>query len=112
MQQAFLASTGHVLGCPLGNLALEMSTQDEVLRQRIDTLFRGPERRIEATLEEAKRDGSAPHVDPASASRAVFAYMEGLLLMAKTRNDPALVRELGRSAVALVTGGEATSSAA
>src|SRR5258708_271849 len=28
--------TGHMRGCPLGNLTLEMSTQDEVIRSRVE----------------------------------------------------------------------------
>ncbi len=103
IQGEYQALTGHVLGCPVGNLALEISTQDETLRKHLERLLRGPEERIAATLEEAKRDGSAPGIDPARAARAIFAYMEGALLMAKTRNDAEVVRELGRGAVALAT---------
>ncbi|SCZ63256.1 TetR/AcrR family transcriptional regulator [Thiohalomonas denitrificans] len=97
--------SGHVLGCPFGNLALEMSTQDEVIRGRVDAVFRLAERRIEQALEAALADGSAPHIDPPSAARAVFAFMEGALLMAKTRNDAKAVSTLGRSALALLTAG-------
>jgi TetR/AcrR family transcriptional repressor of nem operon len=92
---------GCVLGCPFGNLALEMSTQDEVLRQRIDGLFHTLERRIERTLEAAKADGSAPHVEPPSAARAIFALLEGALMVAKTRNDPNPISAMGRGAVAI-----------
>ncbi|WP_303904495.1 TetR/AcrR family transcriptional regulator [Thiohalomonas denitrificans] len=102
-QRAQARVAGHVLGCPFGNLALEMSTQDDVLRDRLDALFRAAERHIEKALEAARADGSASRVDPPSAARAVFAYMEGALLMAKTRNDPEAVVTLGRSALALVT---------
>jgi len=94
---------GHVLGCPFGNLALEMSTQDEMLRARLESQFGAVERRSEDALEAARADGSAPDIDPPSAARAVFAYMEGALLMAKTRNDPDTVRALGRSVLGLIT---------
>lgn len=104
-QRAQAETAGHVLGCPLGNLALEMSTQDEALRRHLEHLFRGAERRIEQALEAARADGSAPDVDPPSAARAIFAYMEGALLMAKSRNDPETIRLLGRSALGLVIHG-------
>jgi TetR/AcrR family transcriptional repressor of nem operon len=102
-QAAWADATGHVPGCPLGNLALEMSTQDEALREHIARLFTAAERRIEQALEAARADGSAPDIDPPAAARALFAYMEGALLMAKTRNDPEIVRNLGRPAMDLIT---------
>lgn len=102
LQREYFERTGHVLGCPLGNLALEMSTQDTFLRERVDALFRAAERRIAGSLKAASADGSLPGVEPESAARSVFAYMEGLLLMAKTRNDPDLIRDSGPAAVALV----------
>lgn len=102
LQEEYRQLTGTVLGCPLGNLATEMSTQDEILRLRLDQLFQGAERKIEATLAEALEDGSAPGIDPAAGARAIFAYMEGLLLMAKARNDTTCIRELGRAAAGLV----------
>ncbi len=104
VQREFMEQSGQVLGCPLGNLALEMSTQDPLLRARIEALFQAAEQQIAQTLEEARQDGSAPDIDPAGAARALFAYMEGVLLMAKTRNDPECIRELGRNALALVCG--------
>ena len=30
---------GYVLGCPMGNIALEMSTQDEPIRKKVEMLF-------------------------------------------------------------------------
>src|SRR5262245_36816337 len=38
-QQAQKRTTGHMRGCSLGNLALEMSTQDEVIRGRVEHYF-------------------------------------------------------------------------
>lgn len=102
-QRSQAKAAGHVLGCPLGNLALEMSTQDDELREHLERLFVAAEQRIERALNAARADGSAPDIDPPGAARAVFAYMEGALLMAKTRNDPETVRSLGRSVLALVT---------
>lgn len=99
-QQA--AVGGQVLGCPLGNLALEMSTQDEVIRQHIASLFQQAEQRIEESLRQAQAEGGF-HGDPAITARALFAYMEGVLLIAKTSNDPEQVRLLGRSALALTS---------
>jgi TetR/AcrR family transcriptional repressor of nem operon len=87
--------TGQVLGCPFGNLAGEMSTQDEVLRQRLKQIFRDLEAPIEAVLEEAMAAGELEELDSRATASAMVAYIEGLTLMAKTLNDPEVVKTLG-----------------
>ena len=94
-------STGHVQGCPFGNLAGELGSQDEQVRERIDGIFRQAEAAIEQALREAVALGELPDIDTAAAARAIFAYAEGLILTAKTRNDAELIRDLGRRAVQL-----------
>ncbi len=93
--KAVKAETGQVLGCPYGNLAGEMSTQDEVIRERLKRIFRDLEAPIEQLLEEAMAAGDLPALDSRATAGAMVAYLEGLTLMAKTWNDPAVVRTLG-----------------
>ena len=38
-QRTTFDATGHVWGCPVGNLALELSTQDEPIRQKVQQVF-------------------------------------------------------------------------
>ena len=38
-QQAQKQAGGHMRGCPLGNLTLEMSTQDELIRMQVERFF-------------------------------------------------------------------------
>jgi TetR/AcrR family transcriptional repressor of nem operon len=87
--------TGQVLGCPYGNLAGEMSTQDEVIRERLKRIFRDLEAPIEQVLEEAMAAGDLAELDSRATAGAMVAYLEGLTLMAKTWNDPEIVRTLG-----------------
>jgi TetR/AcrR family transcriptional repressor of nem operon len=87
--------TGQVLGCPYGNLAGEMSTQDEVIRERLKRIFRDLESPIEQVLEEAMAAGELAELDSRATAGAMVAYLEGLTLMAKTWNDPEVVRTLG-----------------
>ena len=47
--------------------------------------------------------GELPPIDVEQASMAVIAYGEGILLLAKTRNDPELIRDLGQGIRQLVT---------
>lgn len=94
-QKAIRDSTGHVLGCPFGNLAVEMSTQDEPIREKVAAIFRGLQARFRETLEEAGERGEVGDIDIAATAQAMFAYMEGVMLMAKTDNDPEVIRRLG-----------------
>ena len=88
-------ATGQVMGCPYGNLAGEMSTQDEVIRERLKRIFRDLEAPIEEVLEEAMAAGDLAELDSRATAGAMVAYLEGLTLMAKTWNDPEVVRTLG-----------------
>jgi TetR/AcrR family transcriptional repressor of nem operon len=88
------AATGHVWGCPAGNLALELSTQDEPIRQKVQQVFEVMAGRIEQLLQEAVQTGELPELDTAVTAQALVAYIEGVLLIAKTWNDPAIIRQL------------------
>jgi len=91
---------GHVLGCPFGNLAAEISVTDEPMRRKIDDVFARFAHAIERTLREAVAAGElSDDTDPPSAARALVAYFEGVRLLARTHNDPSLVRTLGRHAL-------------
>jgi TetR/AcrR family transcriptional repressor of nem operon len=94
-QRALKDQTGQVLGCPYGNLAGEMSTQDEVIREHLLRIFRDLEAPLEAALEEAVEAGDLAEQDCRATASAMVAYLEGLTLMAKTRNDPEVLRQLG-----------------
>jgi TetR/AcrR family transcriptional repressor of nem operon len=93
---------GQMLGCPLGNLALELSTHDPSLRQKLNEAFSTWTQMIEHALREATDRGSLPPLDVSTTAQEVIAYFQGVLLLAKTRNDPTLVKELAQGAVHLV----------
>lgn len=102
-QKQTKAATGHILGCPFGNLGCEMSTQDEVLRTKVETIFRASEQPFEQALQEAVARGDLPAIDTGVTAQAIFAYVEGILMVAKTRNDPEVIRDLGQRALQLAT---------
>jgi len=87
--------TGQVFGCPFGNLVGEMGSQDEVIRTRVKRIFSDLEVPIQQVLEEAVSAGDLPELDSRGTACAMVAYLEGLSLMAKTHNDPEIVRKLG-----------------
>ena len=84
------AGGARVLGCPLGNLALELATWDEELREALRRGFDRQVADLEAVLREARRAGEiGADVDIGAAARALVALLEGHLLFAKLRNDAA-----------------------
>ncbi|MFO8154310.1 TetR/AcrR family transcriptional regulator [Thioalkalivibrio sp.] len=96
-QRQAAPAPGHLPGCPFGNLALELATSDEVIRQRLQSVFADIESRFASVLEEAVAAGEIDNIDIAATARAMLAYIEGVLLMAKTANDPELIRQLGHA---------------
>jgi len=102
-QLAQKRSGGHMRGCPIGNLTLEMSTQDELIRVRVEQFFREWLRYFERIVSEAKVQGIVPAtLDVAVTAQALLAYFEGVVLLAKGRNDPALIATLRSGTLALM----------
>ena len=97
-------SGGHVLGCPFGNLAAEVGGSEPVLTRRADESLRRFSELIRDALQEAKRRGDvARSLDVGKTTDAILAYFEGVMLLAKMRNDPSLIRRLAPLAVQLAT---------
>jgi len=102
-QQAQKQNSGHMRGCPIGNLTLEMSTQDELIRARVEQFFREWLSYFEQMLGEAKEQGIVPAtLDTAVTAQALLAYFEGVILLAKGRNDPALIHILRLGTLSLM----------
>jgi len=86
---------GRMLGCLFGNLTLEVSTQDDILRAKLLAIFARAKSRFEATLAEAVADGALAPLDATRTAEAMLAYLEGVILLAKAQNDPELLHRLG-----------------
>lgn len=94
-QRGTSARTGRLPGCPFGNLALEMATSDDVIRRKLEGVFASLQARFEHVLEEALTAGEIDSdVDIPATARAMLAYFEGVMMMAKTANDPEVIRQL------------------
>ncbi len=96
-QKAAKDLEGRMPGCLFGNLALELSTRDEVLRAKLNAVFDKAGARFHETLEEAVELGQIPPLDTVSTAQAMLAFLEGVILLAKTRNDPDVVLKLGQA---------------
>lgn len=86
---------GHIPGCLFGNLALEISTQDDVLRSKLNAVFTTAKDRFKDTLDEAAEQGIIPPLNSDVTAEAMLAYLEGMILLAKAENDPEVIYRLG-----------------
>ena len=93
-----------VLGCPFGNLAAEVGTQDQVIRDRVRDVFAGYQAYFEAALHDAAAGGELPETHVPAAAQALLAYFQGALLLAKTHNDATIIESLADHAINLVVG--------
>lgn len=90
-------------GCPLGNLALEMSTQDALLRDRLLQSFEGHIGYFERLLREAQSRGDVVEdLDPRRTSEALVAFIQGQIMLSKLRDEPEVLRDLAPLALRLV----------
>jgi len=94
-QKAAKDLEGHMPGCLFGNLALEISTQDDVLRAKLIAVFRQAKARFQDTLEQAVSKNEIAPLDTERTAEAMLAYLEGLILLAKASNDPETIYRLG-----------------
>ena len=97
-----------VRGCPFGNLAVEMASLDPIIRDKVGQILEGYRGYFAAALEEAQTNGDLQTVDIEAASRALLAYFQGALLLAKTANDAGLIERLGQQALKLTGAGPAS----
>jgi TetR/AcrR family transcriptional repressor of nem operon len=86
---------GRMLGCLFGNLTLEVSTQDDILRAKLLAIFARAKSRFEQALREAVAEGTIAPLDAGLTAEAMLAYLEGVILLAKAQNDPELLYRLG-----------------
>jgi len=93
-----------VLGCPFGNLAAELGSQDPVIRDKVREVFTGYQAAFEGVLRAAQEAGEIGPLDVAAAARGVLAVLEGALLLAKTYNDAAIIAQVGLGAVDHIAG--------
>ena len=100
--EACKTENGKVLGCPLGNLALEMSTQDPVLQERLRAVFESHIQAFRSLLDEAVESGELAPTDTLGAARSLLALVEGNTMLAKMSDDPEILRGQAERAMRLI----------
>lgn len=90
IQGGFEARYGTLVGCPFGNLAAELATTDDALREHLAGVFRAWEGRLAALCRQAGAEGTLrPGVDPDRFARILVAQFQGMILLGKTGRFPA-----------------------
>jgi TetR/AcrR family transcriptional repressor of nem operon len=75
-------------GCPLVNLAQEMSPLDEQFRKRLQRIFQGWQEGVAATLRRGQEQGTVRRdVDAREAANFLIAMVEGYEVLAKNAQD-------------------------
>ncbi len=85
---------GCVGGCPIGNLALELSDVHEGFRQRLARIFEAWRDQVEKQLEMARQQGQIdPTTDTRAMARFLVAGVEGGILLAKVKKNYRVLEE-------------------
>jgi len=87
-------ATGSTVGCSFGNMVVELATVDDVLRERLARLLDDWAGLIQHALDDAVAAGDLPDIDTWQAARAILAYVEGLGVTIKAKDDPNAARDL------------------
>ncbi len=90
---------GDVKGCFVGNIALELAGKEERVRTYLVYVFQTWAESIEPIVKELAINQG---VDTQKVSRSMIAYLQGAILMSKAHNDPQFIKDLAKSASALV----------
>lgn len=100
-------NVGCVLGCPFGNLAVELSNIEPEIRAKIAEIFARLARFFEDALAAAVVAGDIGEIDVTRAASALVAYYEGIILLGKTSGETQVMRALAPGALLLTAlGGE------
>ncbi len=85
------------LGCPIGNLSLELADTNEELRQRLQDAVEGFIAQIESCLEEAKSSGQVPfELSTEDTARFIFHGLEGAIMHMKVVKSTEPIRTFRR----------------
>lgn len=91
-----------LVGCFFGNLSQELATQNERVREALADAFEGWVELLTPTVAAALLEADRPAEDARGRARSVVAYIQGSVLMAKTRNDPDALSTLEADVIRLV----------
>ncbi|MCA1032708.1 TetR/AcrR family transcriptional regulator [Bacillus timonensis] len=82
-------------GCPIGNLAIELSEHDPIFREKLACFFEQWEEKVQQILVEMQQDGELPpELNTAKKARSMIATIEGGLLLMKNKQDVEVFKDI------------------
>jgi TetR/AcrR family transcriptional repressor of nem operon len=88
VQRGLARSFGRVVGCPLGNLAVELSTTEDAAGQHVGNALRRWEERLAGHCRDAFDVGLlASDKDPDQLAHLLMATMQGMILLSKVSDS-------------------------
>lgn len=102
VQRQAVNGTGAVVGCLFGNLALEVSGQDDPVRARLQEIFEEQIDIVEDAIRTAGAAGELSVTTPRETAKAIVAQIEGMVLFAKLFNDPGQLDQLWQNSMRLL----------
>jgi TetR/AcrR family transcriptional regulator, transcriptional repressor for nem operon len=103
---------GHVCGCPYASIGVEVATQDDKIRAKVEELMARGGKYVESAIAEAQRDGSLPPGDARQVAQQVCSFILGSVLRAKIQNDVEVLRNLAPTVMAIIGAKSASAIAA
>lgn len=95
-------SCGRAGGCPFGNLSGELMALDPAIREKLLEIFERHYTFYEQLLTDAQAAGQVSLDDGPVRARALFAFLQGMQMLAHTHNDPEWIRLLAPDAFRLI----------
>ncbi|MBM7505113.1 TetR/AcrR family transcriptional regulator [Agromyces aurantiacus] len=102
VQRQAVNGTGAVVGCLFGNLALEVSAQDDPLRIRLQEIFEEQIDIVEDAIRGAIEAEEVTVATPRESAKSIVAQIEGMVLFAKLFNDPGQLDRLWQDSMRLL----------
>lgn len=90
---------GCMRGCPIGNLALEMSDREEAIRRKIAKVFEALTAGVEGLIRGGVARGEFAVANPRDAAEGLVATIQGAIVLSKTANDPAVFSRVAGAAL-------------
>ncbi|WP_044022212.1 TetR/AcrR family transcriptional regulator [Bacillus sp. SG-1] len=82
-------------GCPIGNLAIELSEHDPLFREKLAHFFEQWEKKVQQLLDEMQQNGEiASGLNTQKKARALIATIEGGILLMKVKQDIEVIRDI------------------
>ena len=93
---------GSILGCPLLTLGSEVSTQDQMLREKVQEILERKMRYFESAIRDAHSQGLIVAPNAKVKAKALFACYQGTLTQARIENNLELLRDFKHVALDLL----------